>query len=136
MRLSQSSGRSGKGDWTLVCGSGFEEADLDDLPGDILAVGPCACDEVGDALRKRYPDRRIYQVEEHNDLMTSTRYQARLMGVTPVMMVPLNPLVSALTLTGSTARRKGRTRTWAPSKNRRSTVRASIPVRSAPRVGQ
>jgi hypothetical protein len=27
-----------------------------------------------------------------------TRYQARLMGVTPVMMVPLNPLVSALTL--------------------------------------
>jgi uncharacterized protein (DUF362 family) len=88
----------GKGGWTLVCGSGFEEADLDDLPGDILIVGPCACDEVGDTLRQRYPDRRIYLVEEHNDLMTNTRYQARLMGVTPVMMVPLNPLVSALTL--------------------------------------
>jgi hypothetical protein len=88
----------GKGGWTLICGSGFEETDLDDLPGDILVVGPCACEEVGDALAQRYPDRRIYRVEEHNDLMTNTRYQARLMGVTPVTMVPLNPLVSALTL--------------------------------------
>ena len=88
----------GKGGWTLVCGSGFEEADLDDLPGDILIVGPCACEEVGDLLARRYPDRRIYKVNEHNDLMTNTRYQARLMGVTPVMMVPLNPLVSAFTL--------------------------------------
>jgi uncharacterized protein (DUF362 family) len=88
----------GKGGWTLVCGSGFEEGDLNDLPGDILVVGPCACEEVGDTLRKRYPDRRIYLVPEHNDLMTNTRYQARLMGVTPVTMVPLNPLISALTL--------------------------------------
>ncbi|MEA3341689.1 MAG: DUF362 domain-containing protein [Chloroflexota bacterium] len=88
----------GQGGWTLICGSGFEESDLDDLPGDILIVGPCACAEVGDALARRYPDRRIYRVEEHNDLMTNTRYQARLMGVTPVKMVPLNPLVSALML--------------------------------------
>ncbi len=88
----------GQGGWMLVCGSGFEEADLADLPGDILIVGPCACEEVEDALAQRYPDRRIYGVEEHNDLMTNTRYQARLMGVTPVMMVVLNPLVSAFTL--------------------------------------
>jgi hypothetical protein len=45
-----------------------------------------------------YPDRRIYQVPEHNDLMTNTRYQARLMGVVPVKMVPLSPLLSAWTL--------------------------------------
>jgi hypothetical protein len=30
--------------------------------------------------------------------MTNTRYQARLMGVTPAKMVPLNPLRSALAL--------------------------------------
>ncbi len=88
----------GRGGWTLVCGSGFEEADLDDLLGDILLVGPCACGEVADLLRRRYPDRRLYLVPEHNDLMASARYQARLMGVTPVRMVPLNPLVSAFTL--------------------------------------
>ena len=88
----------GKGGWTLVCGRGFEEADLADLPGDILVVGPCACQEVGDKLAQRYPDRRIYQVPEHNDLMTNTRYQARLMGVMPVKMVPGNPLGAAVTL--------------------------------------
>jgi len=89
---------NGKGGWTLVCGSGFEEGDLDGLPGDVLVVGPCACDEVGPALQALYPDRHIYLVPEHNDLMTNTRYQARLMGVTPVTMVPLNPIVSAATL--------------------------------------
>jgi hypothetical protein len=88
----------GRGGWTLVCGSGFEESDLENLPGDILIVGPCACEEVGDKLVQRYPRRRIYRVNEHNDLMSNTRYQARLMGVTPVQMVPLNPLVSAFTL--------------------------------------
>ncbi|MCJ7707494.1 MAG: DUF362 domain-containing protein [Anaerolineales bacterium] len=88
----------GRGGWTLVCGSGFEEPDLDGLTGDILIVGPCACNEVGARLRQRYPDRRIYQIPDHNDLMNNTRYQARLMGVVPVKMVPLNPLLSAWTL--------------------------------------
>ena len=88
----------GKGDWTLVCGSGFEESDLDGLVGDILVVGPCACEETAGHLRKRYPERKLYLVPEHNDLMANTRYQARLMGVIPVRMVPLNPLVSAVTL--------------------------------------
>jgi len=37
-------------------------------------------------------------VPEHNDMMTNTRYQARLMGVTPVRMVPGNPLGAAVTL--------------------------------------
>jgi len=95
---STGSGRSDTGGWTLVCGSGFEEADLDDLPGDILVVGQCACQEVGETLAQRYLDRRIYRVDAHNDLMSNTRYQARLMGVTPVKMVPLNPLRSAFTL--------------------------------------
>ncbi len=49
-------------------------------------------------LALRYPDRRIYWVDAHNDLMTNTRHQARLMGVTPVTMVPLDPLVSAFKL--------------------------------------
>ncbi|HSJ57918.1 MAG TPA: DUF362 domain-containing protein [Anaerolineae bacterium] len=87
-----------RGGWTLMCGSGFEDGDLDDLPGDLLVVGPCACSEVGDALRRRYPGRRIYLVPEHNDLMAITRCQARLMGVRPLDMVPANPLVAVWTL--------------------------------------
>lgn len=88
----------GQGGWSLVCGSGFEEGDFDGLPGDILVVGPCACKEAAELLRRRYPDRRLYQVPEHNDLMSNTRYQAKLMGVTPLDMVPLNPLASMFTL--------------------------------------
>ncbi|MCL7453367.1 MAG: DUF362 domain-containing protein, partial [Anaerolineae bacterium] len=88
----------GQGGWTLVCGSGFQASDFDDLPGDILVVGPCACTEAAALLGRRYPGRKIYQVPEHNDLMANTRYQARLMGVRPLDMVPLNPIVSALAL--------------------------------------
>ncbi|HEC35800.1 MAG TPA: DUF362 domain-containing protein [Anaerolineae bacterium] len=89
---------SGRGGWTLIFGQGFAPQDLEDLPGDILLVGPCAVRELETTLRARYPKRRIYAVPAHNDLMLNTRYQARLAGVTPVRMVPLNPLLSALTL--------------------------------------
>jgi len=89
---------AGRGGWTLVCGSGFQDSDFNDLPGDILVVGPCACQQALPVLERRYPGRRIYSVPEHNDLMANTRYQARLMGITPVRMVPLNPVLSALTL--------------------------------------
>jgi uncharacterized protein (DUF362 family) len=54
-------------------------------------VGPCACDEVGATIRQRYPGRRVYQVPEHNDLMANTRFQARLMGIKPLSLVPLGP---------------------------------------------
>jgi uncharacterized protein (DUF362 family) len=81
----------GRGGWTLICGAGFREEDLANLPGDILIVGPCACEEVGAAVRQRYRNRRVYQVPEHNDLMANTHFQARLMGITPLSLVPLSP---------------------------------------------
>jgi len=89
---------AGRGGWTLIYGQGFAPEDLADLPGDILLVGPCAVDELEATLRASYPDRRIYTVPAHNDLMLNTRYQAKLAGVTPVRMVPLNPVSAALTL--------------------------------------
>ncbi|HIE38641.1 MAG TPA: hypothetical protein EYH30_02050 [Anaerolineales bacterium] len=79
----------GRGGWTLIFGRGFAPEDLEDLPGDILLVGPCAVGELEATLRARYPDQRIYTVPAHNDLMLNTRYQARLAGVTPMQMVPL-----------------------------------------------
>jgi uncharacterized protein (DUF362 family) len=85
----------GRGGWTLVLGQGFRPGDFDDLPGDILIVGPCACGEAGPELARRYPRRRIFLVPEHNDLMSNTRFQARLMGVAPLKMVPLNPVRAA-----------------------------------------
>lgn len=82
----------GRGGWTLVCGSGFNDEDLADLPGDILVVGKCASEEVGAKLGQEQAGRSVYLVPERNDLMSNTRYQTRLMGITPLQMVPLNPI--------------------------------------------
>jgi hypothetical protein len=45
------------------------------------------------------------QEKLYNDLKSDTWYQARLMRVTPVKMVPLHPLISALTLLQAKPRR-------------------------------
>jgi len=81
-----------QGGFTIVFGRGFEEADLEDLPGDILVVGACAINDRGADLRRRYPDRRIIEVDAHNDLRGITAGLATLMKVRPLDMVPLNPL--------------------------------------------
>jgi len=83
-----------QGGFTIVFGKGFDEADLDDLPGDILIVGPCAINDRGADLRRRYPDRRIVEVDAHNDIRGVTAGLATLMKVRPLDMVPLRPLRS------------------------------------------
>jgi len=83
-----------QGGFTIVFGRGFDEADLEGLTGDILVVGACAINERGADLRRRYPDRRIIDVDAHNDLRGITAGLATMMKVRPVAMVPLNPLRS------------------------------------------
>jgi uncharacterized protein (DUF362 family) len=91
----------GRGGWSLVYGSGFNDADLENLPGDILIVGPCACGEVGARLTGKYPGRKVYQINEHNDLMNNTRLQLKLSGVPPLKLCPCNPLSAAVILLGA-----------------------------------
>jgi uncharacterized protein (DUF362 family) len=83
-----------QGGFTIVFGKGFNEADLEDLPGDILVVGACAINDRGADLRRRYPDRRIIEVDAHNDLRGITAGLATMMKVKPMAMVPLNPVRS------------------------------------------
>jgi uncharacterized protein (DUF362 family) len=83
-----------QGGFSIVFGKGFDEADLEDLPGDILVVGPCAMNDRGADLRRRYPSRRIIEVDAHNDLRGITAGLATLMKIRPVDLVPLNPLRS------------------------------------------
>ena len=83
-----------QGGFSIVFGKGFEEADLEHLPGDILVVGPCAIEERGADLRRRYPGRRIIEVNAHNDLRGITAGVATLLKIRPVDLVPLNPLRS------------------------------------------
>jgi uncharacterized protein (DUF362 family) len=85
---------SGQGGFSIVFGKGFHDADLENLPGDILVVGQCAVSERGAELRRCYPKRRIIEVGAHNDLRGITAGLATLMKVRPLDMVPLNPLRS------------------------------------------
>jgi uncharacterized protein (DUF362 family) len=81
-----------QGGFSIVFGRGFEDADLENLPGDILVVGPCAISDRGADLRRRYPGRRIIEVDAHSDLRGITAGLATLMKIRPVDLVPLNPL--------------------------------------------
>jgi uncharacterized protein (DUF362 family) len=83
-----------RGGFTIVFGKGFDDADLKDLPGDILVVGPCAINDRGADLRRRYPGRRIIEVDAHNDLRGISAGLATLLKIRPVNLVPLNPLRS------------------------------------------
>ncbi len=83
-----------RGGFTIVFGRGFDEADLEGLTGDILLVGACAINDRGADLRQRYPDRRIIEVDAHNDIRGTTAGLATLMKIRPLNMVPLSPLRS------------------------------------------
>ena len=78
------------GGFSIVFGRGFDDDDLGDLPGDILVVGPCAISERGAELQRRYADRRVIEVNAHNDLRSITAALTLLMGVRPLEMVPLS----------------------------------------------
>jgi len=86
---------SGQGGFTVVFGKGFQDADLEDLPGDILVVGQCAVSERGAELRRRYRGRRIIEVGAHNDLRGIIAGLNTLMKVKTLDMIPLNPLRSS-----------------------------------------
>ena len=83
-----------KGGFTIVFGKGFEDGDLEGLPGDILVVGNCAVSERGADLQRRYPDRRVIEVDAHNDIRGIIAGVATMMKVKPMQMVPLSPLRS------------------------------------------
>ncbi|UCH87276.1 MAG: DUF362 domain-containing protein [Dehalococcoidia bacterium] len=84
----------GQGGFTIVFGKGFDDADLEDLPGDILMVGSCTINDRGTDLRQRYRDRRIIEVEASNDVRGITAGVATLMKIRPLDMVPLSPIRS------------------------------------------
>lgn len=82
---------SGAGDINIIAGKGVEERELDNLlPGDILIVGPCTIEEVFDRVREKYPDRKIYTINECNDIAKITANLGEMMKVDPLSMVPLD----------------------------------------------
>ena len=94
-----------QGGFTIVFGKGFDDADLEGLPGDIMLVGPCAINERGADLRRRYPSRRIIEVDAHNDLRGITAGLVTLMKIRPVdHSAPESPPIARDSPAGQAAR--------------------------------
>lgn len=99
----------GKGGFTIVMGKGFEPEEIDDIEGRVLIAGPCAYDEVYDGLAERLGRKNVLFTRECNDLAGTTGALNKLMKVSPLKMVPVNParsvaLLIKARLNGTTAR--------------------------------
>ncbi len=82
---------SGAGGFNIIAGKGVEENELKDLlPGNILIVGPCTIEENLDRVREKYPDRKIYTINECNDIAKITANLGEMMKIEPLSMVPLD----------------------------------------------
>ncbi|MHB8894062.1 MAG: DUF362 domain-containing protein [Candidatus Geothermincolia bacterium] len=88
----------GKGDFTIVMGKGFDRKQIDSIQGRVLVAGPCACDEVADRLIGRLGRKSVFMTKECNDLASTTGALTKLMRVSPLKMVPINPLKSVALL--------------------------------------
>ena len=84
----------GKGGFTIVMGKGFDRKRIDGIKGRVLVAGPCAYDEVGERLIGRLGRKNVLFTRECNDLASTTGALTKLMKVSPLKMVPINPLRS------------------------------------------
>jgi len=88
----------GKGGFTILMGKGHDAGEVDSLTGRTLLVGDCAIEELAPRLKERLGAKNVRTVWGCNNLRDNTAAQLKLMKVSPLKMVPLNPLDSAWTL--------------------------------------
>jgi uncharacterized protein (DUF362 family) len=88
----------GKGGFTIVMGKGFDPDEIDAIEGRVLVAGTCAADEVSERLIARLGKRNVFVTTECNDLASTTIGLGKLMKVSPLKMVPMNPVRSAALL--------------------------------------
>lgn len=99
----------GKGGFTILMGKGFDSDEVQSVEGKVFIAGICAYEELGSYMERRLGRRNVFFTKECNDLAGITAALTKLMGVSPLKMVPLNPLKSFVILMrsrlhGSTAR--------------------------------
>lgn len=84
----------GKGRYDLIIGKGHDVNIIDSLKGPVLIAGHCAIDEVSERLIKRLGRKNVYMSDGCNNLAQTAAAMFRLMHVSPLKMVTLNPLKS------------------------------------------
>jgi len=80
------------GPFSIIFGKGINVKELEDLPTPIMVVGPCAVDEVGELLKKRYGRKNIVLTNYCNDLAAVTNTLLKFSGIKATKIVPLNPI--------------------------------------------
>ncbi len=81
----------GEGPFNVIFGKGLNREKLADLEeGPILVVGPCAVSEAKEYLEARYPDRKIFTIDSHNDLAKVTSALMDFMDISTFDILPLN----------------------------------------------
>jgi hypothetical protein len=89
----------GKGGWTLVLGTGFDEEAIAQIPGPVLVVGPCAVKEAGQKLIARLGKGKVYMSHECNDLTALVESMCHLMKISPLKLAPpINPIKGLILL--------------------------------------
>lgn len=84
----------GKGDFSIFMGKGIDRSDIEKTRGRAFVCGPCATDEVYQPLVEKLGSRNVLHTTECNDLSGIIGAFNKLMKVSALKMVPLNPLVS------------------------------------------
>lgn len=84
----------GKGGFTIVMGKGHDPEEIDSIQGRVFISGACAYDETASRLMKRLGKKNVFYTRECNDLAGTTGALNKLMKVSPLRMVPINPVKS------------------------------------------
>ena len=77
----------GRGEFSIVFGKGLDRKELEDLKPPVLIVGPCAVEEAGDFLKKRY--RKVVEVPYCNDLAAVLTALMKFMKLKATQLVPI-----------------------------------------------
>ncbi|MDD3831777.1 MAG: DUF362 domain-containing protein [Clostridia bacterium] len=83
---------NGKGGWTMVMGKGHDSAEIDSIEGQVLIVGDCAINEVGQRLIDRLGKKNVFLSHKCNSLASTAAAMFNLMKVNPMVFVPINPI--------------------------------------------
>ncbi len=95
----------GRGGFTIVMGKGVPKEEIDAIQGRVHLAGSCAAGEHCLALVERLGEKNVTVSEGCNNLAATVHGLCRHMGVSPLKLVPVNPLVSLSLL--ARARLKG-----------------------------
>jgi len=89
---------AGKGGFTVLMGKGIDPRDAAKVAGRVHIAGSCAIGEYGAEMVRRLGKKNVTMSRGCNSLAQTIHGLCKQMKVPPLRLVPVNPLISLLTL--------------------------------------